>query len=395
ALGLVPPLPSPRRAPDFSHGFTLSTHLVPAAYPRTTAYFSSFPPAPENETKEERQIRVRKLELELWDLRRRYEKGELDEMEKNENVLWMCFNRYVRRSAERDGKQTGLTLFCAHANGMHKETFEPMLHRLLALSEKDDSYRIDEIWTFDAVQHGDSALVNGNRSGPLYDWMDNTRDMLNFLLHYLPETVSSMPLPIHLEELPARVVAKRRKEGFSARHLVAVGHSFGGCTLVLGAYHMPEIFSGLALIDPVILPAPPSMDRSTALRNYVANSFARRSSWPSRDEAYMLLKKSPFFRSWDDNVLSHYVLYAMTPTLNGQVRLKCSGYDEAYVFADRLASWEAFTVLPAVDSRIPIKWIVCPARLSVAEREDVQQARVWRRPVNTTSVVLSDGGHLV
>jgi hypothetical protein len=48
-----------------------------------------------------------------------------------------------------------------------EQTFEPMLHRLLDLEEKQGSQRIDEIWSFEAVQHGDSALINGDRPGCL------------------------------------------------------------------------------------------------------------------------------------------------------------------------------------------------------------------------------------
>ena len=49
----------------------------------------------------------------------------------------------------------------------YTQTFEPMLHHLLEMAEKDSSYRIDEIWTYDAVQHGDSGLINAAQLGSL------------------------------------------------------------------------------------------------------------------------------------------------------------------------------------------------------------------------------------
>jgi hypothetical protein len=94
-------------------------------------------------------------------------------------LLWICLNRYVKRGA----KGTGLTLFFAHANGFPKEvrriflhcsesvlkmtiikTWEPALHSVL---NSPSGELVDEIWSWEAVQHGDSALLNGDSLGCL------------------------------------------------------------------------------------------------------------------------------------------------------------------------------------------------------------------------------------
>ena len=107
---------------------------------------------------------------------------------------------------------------------------------------------VDEVWAWDAVQHGDAAVVNAeNLSGictsslpstaapwgmtiRLVDWLDNARDIANFMVHYLPEDVDATVLPIRLLRLPASVTSVREERGFHTRKLVVVGHSFGGCT---------------------------------------------------------------------------------------------------------------------------------------------------------------------
>jgi hypothetical protein len=107
---------------------------------------------------------------------------------------------------------------------------------------------VDEVWAWDAVQHGDAAVVNAeNLSGIctsslpstavlwgmtsyLVDWLDNARDIANFMVHYLPEDVDATVLPIRLPRLPASVTRVREERGFHTRRLVVVGHSFGGCT---------------------------------------------------------------------------------------------------------------------------------------------------------------------
>lgn len=64
----------------------------------------------------------------------------------------------------------------------------------------------------------------------LVDWLDNSRDITNFLLHYLPENVKESALPMRLERLPASMAKARKEHGYPTRKLVVVGHSFGGCT---------------------------------------------------------------------------------------------------------------------------------------------------------------------
>lgn len=125
------------------------------------------------------------------------------------------------------------------------QTWEACLRHLLASSSAS---LIDEVWSWEAVQHGDAALVNEkNLSGmckaprsttsrskanafDLVDWQDNARDIAHFLLHYLPEDASSDGLPVHLHLLPKAISEHRKTKGFLSRLLVSIGHSFGGCS---------------------------------------------------------------------------------------------------------------------------------------------------------------------
>ena len=63
----------------------------------------------------------------------------------------------------------------------------------------------------------------------LVTWSDHARDILNFILHFLPETVSPSTLPTCLPRVPLEVSTAREKRGFTSRELVVVGHSFSGC----------------------------------------------------------------------------------------------------------------------------------------------------------------------
>jgi hypothetical protein len=43
-----------------------------------------------------------------------------------------------------------------------------------------------------------------------------------------------------------------------------------------------------------------------------------------REEAYSLMSKSPFFGTWDPDVLRNYVDYALVEDSSGEVSLKCT-----------------------------------------------------------------------
>lgn len=67
----------------------------------------------------------------------------------------------------------------------------------------------------------------------LVDWADNTRDILNFFVNYLPEDSAPGPrnLPVHLERVSEPISQLRTKQGFADREIICVGHSFGGASL--------------------------------------------------------------------------------------------------------------------------------------------------------------------
>ncbi|KAF8188048.1 Alpha/Beta hydrolase protein [Pholiota molesta] len=380
-----PPLPSPPRKPSFV-GWTLSTHLFPACYLRTTR------PAPEplipppHVSKDERKRLLAQALQELKELRTsRVTDG-------YPQVLWNCVNRYVRTDlGERKG--TGLTLSFYHANGFPKEIFEPTLEDLFNSAA---ATLVDEVWVWEAVQHGDAALVNAPSASGIFDWYDNGRDIANFLLHFIPTSATSGPLPTHLPRVSPQETAERLENGFTERKLVAIGHSFGGCTSALAATLYPHLFSALYLIDPVIL-QPDEKAWATATRRSLApGALSRRASWPSRAAALASFQASPFFSVWDPRVLQHYVECGLTDDAGGGVRLKMSGVQEAVVFAEEHSQFEVFCRVAALDPRVALRWAT-PGRPGARELgiPGTTRERVWVRRANATNTRITGGGHLI
>ncbi|KAG6877793.1 hypothetical protein C0993_003887 [Termitomyces sp. T159_Od127] len=351
---LPPPLPSPARKPIFDAPYTLSTHVFPAAHLRTTEYVQPPGPPAATATKAERQAYANAVLQELRDLR-----GSLIPRG-TKQVLWNCANRYVRAGLDEE-QAGGVTLLFAHANGFPKEIWEPTLQHLFS---SPAASVIDEVWTWESVQHGDACLINGDKNGGVFDWTDNARDILNFLNFYLPSKASASSLPTHLNRVSAEESTYRQNNPFRHRTLIAVGHSYGGCTSTLAALIQPKLFSSLILIDPIIIkPTGSSNHKSKHVNNLVRGALTRRQTWSSRNEAFHALRQSPFFGAWDPAALKVYIecgTYDTADPVTGEpiIRLKMPGIQEAIVFSEEHTELEVFQQLPTLDERIELRWIV-------------------------------------
>ncbi|KAF9230425.1 Alpha/Beta hydrolase protein [Melanogaster broomeanus] len=266
-------------------------------------------------------------------------------------MLWNCVNRYVDKK---------------------KETWETMLRSLL---DSPAGYLVDEVWAWEAVQHGDSALINAHNLSGISDWMD---DRWRWRLCLLVSNV-----------LPESTSEARKEHGYRTRKVVMVGHSFGGCTSLRAAVDFPKLFSSVVLVDAAIVQPytypPDYYDR-------VLGAISRRSRWTCREDALKQFKKSPFFCTWNPEVLQLYVDHGLTDDSNGGVKLKMSGVHEGLCFVNYLASWEMWELLDKVDEAIMLRWIV-PEEGFVGE--EATRVRVWRRPANSSRVIFHSFSHLI
>ncbi|KZV61467.1 hypothetical protein PENSPDRAFT_670991 [Peniophora sp. CONT] len=215
---------------------------------------------------------------------------------------------------------------CTHPNGT---TFTPALRRSLA--QRQD---VAEVWALGSVQHGDAGISNARKSDPM---------------------PSALP-----------IISGRFRKAY------ALGHSSGGCARVLAASHYPDLFTAVAPVHAVI--APPELDRA----------ISRPPAWVAHNG--LVSTAHPLLRTWDRNVLDVYVKQALVEEeAGGKVRLKCDKIDEAAVYAEARASWEAWGALPLLDERVS---------LLVVQTREFATARVRRRAVTNAHVVIPNGTHL-
>lgn len=204
-------------------------------------------------------------------------------------------------------------------------------------------------------------------------WADNGRDILNFIISFLPPAETSEqptdathfatdgpaaaenalkgqaqdglrflprqdihdPWMVELDKHPSSPrhdpapttldvdVANRR---WRKRRVVGVGHSLGGAGMAFAASALPSLFSAVILVDPVI--PPPQLDREAATTMLVGGALTRKDTWPSREEAKAAFLKKDFFRQWDRRCLDAYIEFGLASTSKG-VTLKCKKEHEA------------------------------------------------------------------
>ena len=146
---VLPELPAPQRKGIIDEWFTLSTHVVPAAFPR------SGPDVPYPEgcdadglvplkteggltaAKEARIATGVEVRNALYGITKKHWLGELPGY--SEKPFWACVNRFVRKvpvSGDQGKGRKRVTLFLAHGNGFGKEvrTFAMVLHFSLLIS---------------------------------------------------------------------------------------------------------------------------------------------------------------------------------------------------------------------------------------------------------------------
>ncbi|KAH8827735.1 hypothetical protein DL96DRAFT_1709059 [Flagelloscypha sp. PMI_526] len=289
---LVPPQPSIPTRSNTSEmnslvnlGFRLSTHLTPASFLRSTPPHTLPEPPEVDLDKAGRSKHLEQVKQALYDMRESYTQSHVRHYRSGQplpsypRVLWHCINRF------KYGNLPIISLLQSHE-----------------LRE-----RVAEIWCFEAVNHGDSAVLNFNALQTADDWTDHARDIVHFLTHYLPSSPQEQHLPLAL----SCRLRDRNRFPYDGR-----APAFSTCYPIL---HCPRI---------------PDFALPLAIGSYVNGALNRKSSWKNREEARQLFLKSSFFKAWDPDVLDTYIAHCLYE-MNGEIPSQNASYLRSSVFHRR------------------------------------------------------------
>jgi pimeloyl-ACP methyl ester carboxylesterase len=134
---------------------------------------------------------------------------------------------------------------------------------------------------------------------------------------------------------------------------IAVGHSMGGNMITRAAAELPDAFSALLLVDPVILP----LEQYTEASYHAADHpiLRRRSQWDSPAAMVARFKDREPFSRWHPHVLRDYAEHGLICEGEG-CTLACDPWVEAHIYAStRLAiNADIYDVIPRVHTPVRI-----------------------------------------
>lgn len=247
--------------------------------------------------------------------------------------------RYWRTSSHYVNDSRALTLIFAHGTGFHKEQFEPTIEHLFELLEAGN-VRVRDVWTIDAPNHGDAAILNEKvlleDFEPLFRWEEYARSLYNLLTGF----------------------GSGIDVDFSQRRLIGIGHSMGGNCLLLAQTYGPNLkFESMILVELMSVERR-FMEKPSGM--LLKGAVSRRDVWSSKEEAYQWMKSRPAWKVWDDQVLRRFVNDGLRPlpTLtypDGEgVTLKCTKNQEAACYRDNEGPFKPYRLLQYFVKRLPI-----------------------------------------
>ncbi|KAF9269513.1 hypothetical protein L218DRAFT_890089 [Marasmius fiardii PR-910] len=297
--------------------------------------------------------------------------------------LLVTAKRYRDSKSPHINDPTALTLVYLHGTGFHKEQWEPTIDDLLALVEaRGNQVRIREIWSIDAPNHGDAAILNEETLSWGYDlsfrWEDYGRATHSLLAG----------------------LGKGIDTDFSKHRLVGIGHSMGAVSLLLSTNFFPVIsFEAFILVEIMTMKKNTEGPQPNVLARGSSN---RRDIWPSKEEFYESLKSRGSWRFWDDRVLRIYTEHGLRslptkeyPDKTEGVTLKCTRRQETACYVDSghtlvYRNFKAFT------KRFPIHLVygAVHEHLSKEIKDDVVENAIGGVQNLASYALIPNAGHL-
>ena len=203
-----------------------------------------------------------------------------------------------------------------HATGFHARCWDGVIQHLDGV----------HCYALDALGHGAS-----NKLKPPHGWKNYGRDAVE--------------------------IAKK----LHLKGAVGVGHSMGGNSLTRAAAAIPEAFSALLLIDPVIFPREKYTLEDYSIEGHFV--LKRRRQWSSPDEMFNSFKGRGAFANWHDAILRDYCEYGLMPEGESYV-LACAPEVEAHIYSSSMlaANADVYDAIDAID--VPVRVLRCANYLS-------------------------------
>ena len=181
----------------------------------------------------------------------------------------------------------------AHCTSLCKEIWNPVLEELSPLLSARE-LRADAV-LFDFYGHGDSGQIAIESAAEDALWSKFCPANICEALGIIGRQQATIPL-------------------------VGVGHSMGGAGMVYAEAAMRDTFQSLILYEPIIFHREQIEQASAGPNVLAAQASKRRSSWPSRKDAYDSLRNRGIFKKFTQECFEEYLYHGLTISHDGRWR---------------------------------------------------------------------------
>ncbi|PVU96959.1 hypothetical protein BB559_002185 [Furculomyces boomerangus] len=214
----------------------------------------------------------------------------------------------IQSKAPKAGKKAA-TIIMAHANGFHKELYEPMVRNILKSMNDavNENIYYEKIVSIDLSTQGESAILNSEIFDIQKDkcnWLDYARDMLTIMDHL----------------------------GLKSNETIGVGHSMGACSMFAAEIMRPSLFKCIVALEPVVKSAAKNADKAHPL---IEITKRRKNNFKTKEEFKAYLKSKVVYQSWTDEVVDLHAEHGLIKAVSGGNvfwKLKCDPIIEANTF---------------------------------------------------------------
>lgn len=374
-----------------------SNHVFPAAFPRSHFHATHQPgPAPieihpeilQGGKEVERQFRQRDIQQFEEQLSHcspesmypPHSKQEADRIaqtlaESGQPQLWGCVERIIPTNQKPKGKHAiPITLFLSHANGFHKEIYEPMLESLLNELEGSDVI-VEEIWSLDTFNSGHAGILNRDTLSVCTPWWDHARDIQQFLQSYLPPR--SQPVNVQLNR-------QNDQAGRKDRTIIAITHSHSGAAGLMLFCGPSNLCDGHITIDPMVTRFEDfSIAAIPTGHPLFKGAIVRKDLFKNKKEVIDYMESKPYFQAWDHRVRENHIRFGFHPVKGSNeenkdppITLCMTKWSEASQFASSwCGAWGALELTrPKTKSFTNIIWTKYSRSISQLQRAREQVA---------------------
>ncbi|KAI5950824.1 hypothetical protein KGF54_003898 [Candida jiufengensis] len=256
--------------------------------------------------------------------------------------LKIVYNKYKTNCPPPNPKnQLRFNLIFCHGTGFNKSIWKYHVKKLYQLSQSMQvPWFLDSVITIDALGHGDSALANAGKLGPVFCWDDGARDVITVINQEIATTGDF--------------------QNNSESRNVIIGHSMGGFIALYSAFLESELFDSVIPIEAVIYGQIDGLDKFKKIFNKIKQMMI--DTFDSHEDALFYFTKFSFTKKFNEEVMKDYLedeLIEIKDPETGDIKIQCKcnkSYQVAGYFGAFPSIAKGMLALPSI--KVPILHVV-------------------------------------